>query len=234
MNRIFITGDKHGEMSLMTHLSSKNWKDGPCLSRDDYLIIAGDFGVLWKFIPDKTEKYLMGWLKNKPWTTLFVDGNHENFQRINALPIVDFKGGKAGMVTDYIYHLRRGEVYTIGNRTIFTFGGANSIDKKYRKEGLSWWPEELCNYAETNYALDNLSKVNYKVDCVISHTPPQAIMKMIGINDNICPNAKFLDHVASNVQYGAFFSGHVHEDKRISKFFLVYEKVLDLEECLKS
>lgn len=41
-----------------------------------------------------------------------------------------------------IYHLMRGQVYNICNKSIFTFGGASSIDRNLRVDGVSWWKEE--------------------------------------------------------------------------------------------
>ena len=53
--------------------------------------------------------------------------------------------------------LKRGECYTIEGKTFFTFGGAYSIDRLLRKEGVSWWWQELPSPEEFN-ALLKLSK----------------------------------------------------------------------------
>ena len=46
----------------------------------DYVIICGDFGGVWnKDEESNTETMLLDWLECKPFTTLFVDGNHEGF-----------------------------------------------------------------------------------------------------------------------------------------------------------
>lgn len=34
------------------------------------------------------------WLNDRPFTTLFVDGNHENFDLLNAYPVENWHGGK--------------------------------------------------------------------------------------------------------------------------------------------
>ena len=54
----------------------------------------------------------MKWLSEKPWTTLFVDGNHENFDRLKNYPITEEWGGKVQKIYDKVYHLMRGEIYT--------------------------------------------------------------------------------------------------------------------------
>ena len=49
------------------------------MTKEDYVIICGDFGGVWnKEVENKEEKHLLDWLEEKPFTTLFVDGNHEN------------------------------------------------------------------------------------------------------------------------------------------------------------
>ena len=50
----------------------------------DYVVIAGDFGGLWD--GSQKDQYWLDWLNKKPFTTLFVDGNHENFDLLNTLP----------------------------------------------------------------------------------------------------------------------------------------------------
>ena len=81
MNRLFVTGDMHcnacGEFSK---LNTKNFPVQKELSKDDYILIAGDFGCIWNGSTE--EEYWLDWLENKPFTTLFVDGNHENHARL--------------------------------------------------------------------------------------------------------------------------------------------------------
>ena len=76
---IFVCGDIHADIS---HISKKTMKkQNIILTENDYLIILGDFGGVW-YYPEsrfyKQDVYLQKWLSNQPWTTLFVDGNHEN------------------------------------------------------------------------------------------------------------------------------------------------------------
>jgi len=152
----------------------------------------GDFGLLWSqpprwitnkedkkvwFVPKdwKEEQHHVKWLTEKPWTTLFIDGNHENHDRIDALPQVEMFGSKVGKVNDSIYHLKRGEVYTISDRKFFCFGGADSTDKLQRKVGIDWWAREAPTYAEMDYGLENLEKHGNKVDYIISHNCPKNV-----------------------------------------------------------
>lgn len=46
MSRIFITGDTHGSYDIQK-LARKNFPEGKTLTKDDYVIICGDFGCVW-------------------------------------------------------------------------------------------------------------------------------------------------------------------------------------------
>ena len=43
---IFITGDTHGDIDIQK-LSSKNFPKGKTLTKNDYVIVCGDFGLVW-------------------------------------------------------------------------------------------------------------------------------------------------------------------------------------------
>ena len=85
---------------------------------------------------------------------------------LNSLPTEEFCGGIAHKINDSIYHLMRGMVYTIDNKKIFTFGGAESHDKNQRTEGVSWWKDEMPNENEYKIAYDNLKAHDNKVDFI--------------------------------------------------------------------
>lgn len=70
---IYLIGDTHGHIEL-NKLSNKNFPEGKNLTKNDYVIILGDFGLLWK--NDSTFKYWLDFLNNKNYTILFIDGNH--------------------------------------------------------------------------------------------------------------------------------------------------------------
>jgi hypothetical protein len=228
MPHVFATGDTHGEMQ-MGRLSSKGWPEGRKLTKEDYLIITGDFGILWKNEPDDTEQYWIKWLNEKKWTTIFVCGNHENHLRLQSLPIIEKFGGKVGKVSDSIFYLRRGEIYTIYEKTFFCFGGALSWDRQYRKLNVSYWEEEVPSSKEMEYAVENLKKVDNKVDYVIAHTIPQELIPIIGFSKaDVDPTRNFLDFIAKNIQYQDYYCGHMHIDKDIGKFHLLWDRIIQI------
>ena len=209
------------------------------MTKDDYLIILGDWGVVWKNRPDRQEEYLRKWYENKNCTTLFIDGNHENHPRLEALERVEMFGGTVGKYSDSIFHLRRGEVYTIAGKKFFCFGGAASVDKENRTEWISWWKEEVPNYKEQNYGLENLEKHGNKVDYILSHTCPQGIKSLVlGYEGErfgdwlgrkfYDPTTQYLEEVCNKVEYEGLHFGHFHQDKSWGKFHCHYNGVTRL------
>ena len=67
---IYATGDCHGDFSRFT---SNNFPEQKEMTKDDYVIICGDFGYWDNSIHGR---YWRAWLDDKPFTTLWVDGNH--------------------------------------------------------------------------------------------------------------------------------------------------------------
>lgn len=122
---IYITGDTHGDF---TRFSAKRLrKAGMELTQEDYIIICGDFGLCWA--KDKTFEYHCKNFEEKPYTILWVQGNHENYDMIGEYPLEEWHGGKVRhIIRDKVILLERGQVFEIDGKTFFTFGGASSHD----------------------------------------------------------------------------------------------------------
>lgn len=239
--RIFITGDTHMPEDI-SKLNTVNFPVQKTFNKQAAIvIICGDFGLLWKNQSNKEEIFWTRWLNNKPWLTLFVDGNHENFDRLNTLPEVGMFGGKVGKVSYKIYHLKRGEIYNIDGKKLFCMGGARSTDKSGRIINIDWWKEEECSYKEIENALSNLENNNNEVDYIIAHTLPVGIIyRYYGIEkDEIIREsyirhnvedsvAKFLQEVCNIVKFKKYFCGHFHDDKQIGNFNILFEKIIEI------
>lgn len=165
---VWVTGDVHGSIDI-GKLSGRRWLEGKSLTRDDLLIVCGDFGMPWD--GSNRERYWLDWLAERPWTTLFVDGNHECFPHLADLPVTERWGGRVQVYPEWpsIVHLMRGEVYQLGDLRVFAMGGASSHDKEWRVEGWSWFPEELPSFEELERGEKNLDAAGWDVDLVISH-----------------------------------------------------------------
>ena len=225
---IFLTGDTHIPIDI-NKLSSKNFPEGKALTKNDYVIVLGDFGLYWK--NNDTFKYWYDILQNKPWTTLWLDGNHENFDWINSMKVFEWHGGKVHK-DESIIHLMRGQVYDIEDKKIFVMGGADSVDKANRTEGISWWKEEIPNFSEINEAIDNLIANENSVDYILTHTcPEELITKMF----NLTPWPEFnnVERILQNllglkINFKRWFFGHWHEDKDYENYSCLYQRIIKL------
>lgn len=232
---IYVTGDIHGEIDI-SKLNTQNFSQAKA---GDYLIVCGDFGLIWDMKPSRAEEYWMKWLSEKPWITLFVDGNHENFDRLKNYPITEEWGGKVQKIYDKGYHLMRGEIYLIEGKKIFTFGGAFSHDKMYRREGISWWEDELPTKEECEYAIANLKTVGDTVDVIITHDAPKSIARRYGYDrvdmSQVYATDKeditaFLEHISHFVNYKQWYCGHYHMDFDDSEsFHFLYQTILKID-----
>ena len=140
---IFLLGDTHGPTNFLKKIYELEKQYQP--AENDYVIILGDFGILFALQENLFEKLALQKANEKPYKVLFIDGNHENFPRLLAESRdCNFGGSIARQLTKYknIIWLQRGCCYHIDNKKILTFGGGTSIDKSYRVQDISWWEEE--------------------------------------------------------------------------------------------
>lgn len=230
---IFVTGDTHSDpLPRFKALCRQTEEEGGAsLTKEDVVIIAGDFGVIWGDGTPKDariEDYILDTLERMPFTTLFIDGNHENFNRLMRFPVESGYGGRVGVLRPSVLHLRqRGHVYTIDGRKIWCFGGGISVDKNYRSEGISWWSQEEPSTAEYCYGLNQLEKHNWEVDFVVTHAGPSGTVDAMGLpplresfGDKVYeydPVSPYLEHVSRKLRFKKWFFGHYHKDiKEIS------------------
>ena len=220
---IYITGDTHIPVDIQK-LSAKRFPQQKEMTKNDYVIICGDFGGVWD--GSNEEKYWIKWLKSKNFTTLFIDGNHENFDMLFNLPTVEFGGSIVHKVDDGIYHLIRGEAYSIDGKKFFVFGGASSHDKEYRIEGKSWWAEEMPNAEEYTNAENNVQKNNFRFDYVITHSAPTSIQMEFAPTYEVNELTEFLEKIKNSIVFKKWFFGHYHKDAEVNeKFTSVFDKV---------
>ena len=225
---IYITGDTHGDIDYHK-LKDENFKIQNTLTRNDYVIVCGDMGVVW----GKNDDIIQEFYSSRNVTTLFVDGNHENFDKLNSYKRQMWNGGEVSFIKDNLIHLRRGQVYTIDGIKVFTLGGANSIDYKLRTPGISWWKEEMPNEQEYQIAMENLKKHDYKVDLVITHSAPYKYLTLI--NPYIVGNDLNyrLDEIENKLDYKAWFLGHYHINKALSgRIKVIYNDIYSIDKDL--
>lgn len=223
---VYITGDTHIPIDIHK-LSVSNFGEQKTMTKDDTVVVCGDFGGVWD--NSREEVYWRNWLNDKPFTTLFIDGNHENFPLLNQFPTIQMFGGPVHQISDSIFHLKRGEVYTIQGSTFFCFGGASSHDKQYRIQGISWWPEELPSKEELDHAVDILDGCGWSVDYIITHCAPKNIQGKLAEwyeNDHL---TSFLQFVNDHTTFSHWFFGHYHEDVDVDDTHTaLYQRIIPL------
>ena len=240
---IYITGDTHIPIDIHK-LSTRRWPKQNNLTKDDYLIVCGDFGLIWNYLetglsvpanPDDRhwvpeELFWYKWLNEKPFTTLWIDGNHENFDRLKTYPVTEWHGGKVQKISDSIIHLMRGQVYEIDGSTFFTLGGARSIDRgpatgtEKRDSHIIWWPEEQPSVGEYDEALSNLEVHGNKVDYIITHEAPPSILLQKGYQ--LSELANFLWQLNDTVEFERWYCGQLHEDEQYGKVRVLFDDMV--------
>lgn len=247
---IYITGDCHGDFR---RFSKEIFPEQSEMSKDDYVIICGDFGGVWnKDLESPEETWWLNWLQDKFFTTLFVDGNHENFDRLYRYPVEEWNGGKVHKIRPSVIHLMRGQVFEIDDRRIFAFGGVSSHDidggilepndpeykqkkkvldrgrKPYRINHLSWWKEELPSEAEMQEGLENLLRYGNKVDFIVSHCCASGSLALLG-QCSYKPDYlnTYFEEIRRKVDFKKWFFGHYHENKNVNaEEILLYEQII--------
>ena len=151
-------------------------------------------------------------------------------------------------------HLMRGQVFTFGGLTWFTMGGASSHDIRdgildpkepdfeqrywllrrmramFRVKGVSWWAEEMPNSQEYADALSSLDRMNWKVDCILTHCGPSSIVRKIDPSYGSDQLTNFLDMVNQRCQFIYWFFGHYHDNRIIDdRYILQWEQISGLE-----
>ncbi|MBR2038083.1 MAG: metallophosphatase, partial [Lachnospiraceae bacterium] len=196
---IYITGDCHSDF---VRFNKENFPEQREMTKDDYVIICGDFGGVWNV--DEESKRESWWM--------------------------DWKGGKVHKVRPSVIHLMRGQVYQIDGKKIFTFGGASSHDisggilepddpdykrkKKeldhgwlpYRINRVSWWKQELPSKAEMEEGLKNLSVHGNTVDFIVSHCCSSSTQALLGgglFTPDVLTN--YLEQIRQTVTFKKWF-----------------------------
>ena len=201
------------------------------------------------------EQQWLDWLEDRSFTTLFVSGNHENYDLLRSYPTSVWHGGLVQPIRPSVLHLMRGQLYEICGKKIFTMGGASSHDIRdcilepddpnyerklrqlnaagalYRINHRSWWKEELPSEDEYRTAREALDKAGWDVDYIITHCSPSSIQDTFsgGLfrRDAL---TDFLDEVREHCRFQYWFFGHYHENMVVEKkFVMLYKQIIRLK-----
>ena len=177
----------------------------------------------------------------------------DNLEKLNALPVHTWHGGKVHYVRPHVLHLMRGQVFEINGTSFFIMGGAASHDiqdgildpaspgfereywfkrrtrQMFRVKGVSWWPEELPSDEEYEEAVRNLERVNWKVDCILSHCAPTSIQQKLDRSYTPDRLTDFLQMVKRRCEFSYWFLGHYHRNCVVDDHFIIqWEQMVEL------
>jgi len=188
---IAVCGDIHGQWENLNNFIK--------YTEADIILQCGDFGWFPNLQYNGWDQY---GLENGDTKIYFCDGNHDNHQSLRNL--------ENNEIMKNVFYMKRGSILNINNKNILFMGGADSIDKNLRTNGLDWWPEEIITKEDVN----NLPEE--KVDIVISHTCPYEFkIFLFGSNDPyIDPSRDALSYVLKKYKPKQWFFSHWHQWQR--------------------
>ncbi len=148
VTRVLLVGDSH---------TNTQWWKGTVVpaaldAKVDAIIQLGDFGWWDEHNTFRTT------VADSPLPVWFLDGNHEQFP---ALKVAVADARKRNSITDptapvplfgNLGYLPRGARFTIDGVTFCAVGGAHSIDRPFRKIGVSYFFDECITIEESEIA----------------------------------------------------------------------------------
>lgn len=147
---IRFIGDVHGKYNAYKRIL----KDSPPS------VQVGDMGVgFMKLRPDNDVQYLT----NPPYDRM-VAGNHKFIRGNHDNPAVCRKHSQ---------YIADG-TYWAPQRMMFV-GGASSVDRALRTEGVDWWADEELSIAELNTIVDDY--IRFKPKIMVTHDCPEEVAK---------------------------------------------------------
>lgn len=157
-----MLGDTHGNYEAIQYaVDVCNSQSITCIFQ------LGDFGYWPRF--NTGEIFLeatQALLKVNGITMYFIDGNHEDHTALRAVSVNDNGVAEIG---SNLFYLTRGSVHEFGKSKVAAFGGAYSIDRAWRTEGINWFETETC-------VPEELDRFNGKTaDVLLSHDAPSSV-----------------------------------------------------------
>lgn len=226
---VYITGDVHGDFDDLEARCRKAQT-----REDDIVVILGDVALNysndWKDYRRKKKASALG-------PKLFcVHGNHEmRPANVKGYELVDWHGGRAWIQPEFpnLIFAKDGEIYDLGGKKIIVLGGAYSTDKQWRLAyDYEWFPDEQPSDEIKQYAEEQLDRAGWKVDAVFSHTCPFKYRPLEDITFRPdqskvdTSTEQWLDKIEDRLEYGKWYCGHWHINKRIDKMEFLFQNII--------
>ena len=191
--------------------------------RPEVCLVAGDFGWwprLWDdaLLSGREDARLSYLLEKKPAETeiRFIEGNHEDLDHLFAHTHDARRVHEPVELRPKLWYQPRGSTLDLADgRRVFCCGGGKSVDRFFRKEGASWFPQEIVK-------MRDIPKDLPRCEIVLSHTVPNrlGVLETFPKLDPRCmdtspdPTCEVLDHVFDAVRPDLWIASHLHVLKR--------------------
>lgn len=225
---IYITGDTHRTFGRIYQFCEQN-----NTSKNDIIIILGDAGI--NYYLSGRDDSLKAQLNMLPVTLFCIHGNHE--ERPFNIPSYEerlWHGGTVYMEPKYpnLIFAKDGEIYDFHGQKYLAIGGAYSIDKEIRQlRGWEWFASEQPGEEIKAYVEQQLDKVGWQVDGVLSHTVPKtyeptwAFLKDFDQSRVDKTTELWLDEIEKKLTYQYWYAGHFHIDSQEGPITILFQKI---------
>ena len=250
MNKIYITGDLHGQIENIERFVEQNY-DTHCFDGSDIMILLGDAG--FNYFLNKKDDEIKAAVSKLPFTFFVIRGNHEerpgylheDYKHTGAWGTEMFFGNLVYVEAKYPkikYAMDGPNAYKIKDYLTVIYPGAYSVDKEYRlMNGWHWFRGEQLTEEEREWGLDFARGL--EVDLVLSHTAPLEFeprdLFLSSINQSTVDKTmeKYLQQIHETVDYKLWCWGHYHADRMYppaeKSHVMLYKEIQDLDNLFK-
>ena len=253
MNKVYITGDLHGEARFIEEFIHYNY-DTHGFSYSDTMILLGDSGL--NYYLNEKDTFFKTQLAALPITFFIIRGNHEERAENIAKKYPDKWHGEiyfdnfVWVENDFPnikYAMDFPTSYEIKGMKTLVYPGAYSIDKEYRlMRGWKWFKDEQLSKEEQVAGWLMASCYKDGADLILSHTAPREFEPKDLFLDFIDQSKvdksmeDYLQTIHENVNYKLWCWGHYHADRLYppyedgKKQAMFFHTIRDLEEFMKN
>ncbi len=230
---LYLTGDTHGEnLGRFSYRAHPGLRE---LTEDDAVVVLGDTALMWPG-REKETLYTLRQLARKPFTIVFLLGNHDNYDWAETLPRVSVFGGRMrqAAIDGEVFENR----YVVDSWTTADLSGyhcmliahadSHDIERVYEpwdKKGIkrakrnkewfrvahrTWWPQEALDIGALDLYLQE--KKEERLDLVLTHDCPSAFLRESRLGLRPTAQERYFEHMRETLPHRLWAHGHMHWD----------------------
>lgn len=193
--KLLAVGDCHGDTGWAEKVNAHAAERGV-----DAVLYLGDFGYLY------TDEFLDVHAAS-PVPVWFLRGNHDDTIWLRERNGGHLHGTGRVQVGDNLWFLPDGARIDGPRRSAVCLGGATSIDRYRRTEGVSWWRDETVRPVAVESAIESGCEV------VFAHDAPRVPLGLKSDRDSSA-HRKIMREVADRLRPQVWVHGHYHLSHR--------------------